>query len=102
MNKANGGVNDPNHVRNTFTIGAALIDQYDTDDLHDPDPNRRQRQLLATLLRSSTMDGNPANYAYGIEGMSFDDPNVNVERPPFAPYPPPVRRAKLRTSQPAF
>ena len=34
MNQAIG-VNDPNHVRNTFTIGAAIIDQYDTDDLHD-------------------------------------------------------------------
>src|SRR5262249_7894381 len=29
------GYTDPNHVRNTFTIGAALIDQYDTDDLYD-------------------------------------------------------------------
>ena len=38
MNQAIG-VNDPNHVRNTFNIGAALIDQYDTDDLYDPDPN---------------------------------------------------------------
>ena len=27
------GVTDPNHVRNTFNVGAALIDQYDTDDL---------------------------------------------------------------------
>ena len=44
MNQGNGGVNDPNHVRNTFTIGAALIDQYDTDDLYDPDPNAAQRQ----------------------------------------------------------
>ena len=30
---------DPNHMRNTFNVGAALIDQYDTDDLYDPDPN---------------------------------------------------------------
>src|SRR4029077_4758911 len=35
-------------------------------------------------------NGNPADYVYGIEGMSFDDPNQNVNRPPFAPYPPPV------------
>ena len=39
MNQANGGVPDPNHVRNTFNVGAALIDQYDTDDLYDPDPD---------------------------------------------------------------
>ena len=40
MNQANGGgFVDPNHVRNTFTVGAALIDQYDTDDLYDLDPN---------------------------------------------------------------
>ena len=39
MNQANGGIPDPNHVRNTFNVGAALIDQYDTDDLYDPDPN---------------------------------------------------------------
>ena len=38
MNQANWR-SDPNHVRNTFTVGAALIDQYDTDDLDDPDPN---------------------------------------------------------------
>ena len=25
-----------------------------------------------------------------MEGMSFADPNDNVDRPPFAPYPPPV------------
>ena len=28
------------------------------------------------------------DYAYGIEGMSYDDPNFNLARPPFAPYPP--------------
>ena len=33
------GVNDPNRIRNTFNIGAALIDLYDGDDLDDPDPN---------------------------------------------------------------
>ena len=32
------------------------------------------------------MDSNPANYVYGIEGMSFDDPNFRIwTRPPFAP-----------------
>ena len=33
-------------------------------------------------------DGNTANWAYGIEGMSYDDPNLNQSRPWFAPYPP--------------
>ena len=37
MKQGNGGVSpDP---KNVFTVGAALIDQYDTDDLYDPDPN---------------------------------------------------------------
>src|SRR5439155_3398204 len=40
MNQAVGiPPNAANHKRNTFTIGAALIDMYDTDDLVDPDPN---------------------------------------------------------------
>ena len=43
MNQAIG-VTDPNHVRNTFTVGAAMIDQYDTDDLYDPDPNLPERR----------------------------------------------------------
>ena len=25
------------------------------------------------------------DYAYGIEAMSFDDPNFNLQRPPLAP-----------------
>ena len=37
------GVNDPNRIRNTFNIGAALIDLYDGDDLDDPDPNNPGR-----------------------------------------------------------
>ena len=74
----------------TFQVGAALIDQYDVDDLYDPDPNY-PTAALATLLRSSTMAATgPANYAYGIEGMSYDDPIQNLSRPPFAPYPPPA------------
>ena len=72
---------DPNHVRNTFTVGAALIDQYDTDDLYDPDPNPPNNGDLATLLRSSTLSARqPADYVYGIEGMSFDDPNLSIRR----------------------
>ena len=93
MNQANGGVIDPNHVRNTFTVGAALIDQYDTDDLYDPDPNPPSSGNSGnTITIIDYRYGNPANYVYGIEGMSFDDPNLNSARPPFAPYPPPVRR----------
>ena len=49
MNQANGGTPDPNHVRNTFTVGAALIDQYDTDDLQDPDPNPPQWNIGNTI-----------------------------------------------------
>ena len=90
MNQANGGVVDPNHVRNTFNVGAALIDQYDTDDVYDPDPTLPANGNAGNTITIIDYDGNPLNYAYGIEGMSFDDPNQNLERPPFAPYPPPV------------
>jgi putative Ig domain-containing protein len=89
MTQANGGVPDPNHVRNTFNVGAALIDQYDTDDLFDPDPSGNTGNTITII----DYDSNPANYAYGIEGMSFDNPDPNLgnsSRPPFAPYPPPV------------
>jgi hypothetical protein len=88
MNQAIG-VNNPNHVRNTFTVGAALIDQYDTDDVFD-DPGGAATGNTITII---DYDGNPLNYAYGIERMSFDDPNQNLDRPPFAPYPPPVPQA---------
>jgi hypothetical protein len=88
MNQAIG-VNNPNHVRNTFTVGAALIDQYDTDDVFD-DPGNAGTGNTITII---DYDGNPLNYAYGIERMSFDDPNQNLDRPPFAPYPPPVPQA---------
>jgi hypothetical protein len=82
MNQAIG-VNNPNHVRNTFTVGAALIDQYDTDDVFD-DPGGAVTGNTITII---DYDGNPLNYAYGIERMSFDDPNQNLDRPPFAPNP---------------
>jgi hypothetical protein len=75
-------------VRNTFIVGAALIDQYDTDDLYDPDPNPPAGGLAGNTITIINYDNNPANYAYGIEGMSYDDPNNNFLRPPFAPYPP--------------
>jgi putative Ig domain-containing protein len=83
MNQANGGTVDPSHVRNTFNVGAALIDQYDTDDLFDPDPN--QLGNFGNTITIIDYDGNKFNYAYGIEGMSYDDPNQNLSRPPFAP-----------------
>jgi hypothetical protein len=86
MTQANGGVSDPNHVRNTFNVGAALIDQYDTDDLFDPDPSGNTGNTITIIDYDST----PANYAYGIEGVSFDDPTQNSSRPPFAANPPPV------------
>jgi hypothetical protein len=88
MKQGNGGVADPNHVRNTFNVGAALIDQYDTDDLYDPDPNPPANGNYGNTI--TIIDYGGASYAYGIEGMSFDDPNLNSSRPPSAPYPPPV------------
>ena len=45
-------------LRNTFNIGAALIDQYDTDDLYDR-PATAKHGDVATLLRSSTMTATP-------------------------------------------
>ena len=52
-------------------------------------------------------NGNPADYVYGIEGMSFDDPTLNESgRPPFAPNlalsVSAAFAVKLRTSQPAL
>jgi hypothetical protein len=88
MNQANGVV-DPNHIRNTFNVGAALIDQYDTDDLFDPTPGQPSPPTHGNTITIIDYDGNPLNYAYGMEGMSFDDPNNNPDRPPFAPTPPP-------------
>ena len=83
-NEANGGTPDPNRVRNTFNIGAALIDLYDGDDLDDPDPN-----FPGPIANTITIiDYGGASYAYGIEAMSYDDPNFNLQRPPLAPRPP--------------
>jgi hypothetical protein len=91
MNQAIG-VTDPNHVRNTFNVGAALIDQYDTDDLVDPTPGQNPppgESLHGNTITIIDYDGNPFDYAYGMEGMSFDPPDQNPDRPPFAPTPPP-------------
>jgi len=91
MNQAIG-VNDPNHVRNTFTVGAALIDQYDTDDMHDSGAGGSPTGNTITIIDPYDT-GIYTNYVYGIERMSFDDPLQNEDRPPFAPYPPPVVQA---------
>ena len=81
------GVNDPNRIRNTFMIGAALIDLFDGDDLDDPDPNPPVNGAYGNTITIIDYDGNKFNYAYGIEAMSYDDPNFNFARPPFAPNP---------------
>jgi hypothetical protein len=97
MKIGNGGVSpDP---KNVFTVGAALIDQYDTEDLYDPDPNPPNNGNVGNTITiiDTTGHGNPADYVNGIEGMSFDnpnDPNSNPARPgsigSFCPYPPPA------------
>jgi hypothetical protein len=91
MNQAIG-VTDPDHVRNTFTVGAAIIDQYDTDDLVDPPPGQIVPPGGSPLGNTITIIDPygtriPANYVYGVEGMSYDDPLQNPWRPPFAPGP---------------
>jgi Putative Ig domain len=79
----NGGVAPaPSTV---FTIGAALIDQYDGDDLNDPDPNYPGNADNGNTI--TIIDYGGASYAYGIEAMSYDDPNLNLARPPLAPNP---------------
>ena len=88
MNQAIG-VNNPDHVRNTFSVGAAIIDQYDTDDIHDSPTGGSDTGNTITII-DPYGTGIYTNYVYGIERMSFDDPNQNLDRPPFAPYPPPV------------
>jgi hypothetical protein len=72
-----------------FNVGAAIVDMYDTDDLIDPDPNPPCNGDCGNPI--TTIDYGGASYAYGIEGISFDDPTVNVARPgPYCAYPPPV------------
>jgi hypothetical protein len=84
MKQGNPGVT----AAQVFSVGAALIDLYDTDDLVDPDPNPPVNGNNGNPI--TIIDYGGASYAYGIEGISFDDPAVNSLRPPFAPYPPPV------------
>jgi hypothetical protein len=64
MNRVNGGASNP---QKTFQVGAALIDQYDSDDLDDPDPNLPNGSAGNTI---TIIDYGGASYAYGIEGMS--------------------------------
>jgi hypothetical protein len=80
LKRTNGGVSNPDQV---FNLGAALIDQYDGDDLYDPDGGGNG-DFGNTI---TIIDYGGASYAYGIEGMSYDDPNRNLSRPPFAPNP---------------
>ena len=88
MNRINGGASNP---QKTFQVGAALIDQYDVDDLYDADPNLPNNSPGNPITIIDTVgNGNPADYVYGIEGMSYDDPIQNSARPPFAPSPPPA------------
>ena len=94
MKLGNGGVSpDPKSV---FTVGAAIIDQYDTDDLYDPDPNfPNSGDFGNTITIIDTVgSGHSTDYVNGIEGMSFNDPTLDNARPgsigSFCPYPPPV------------
>jgi len=86
MNQAIGR-NDPNHVFNTFSVGAAIIDQYDSDDVYDS-PDQSVPGNTITIIDPFNDSTHPENYVYGIESMSWDDPNQNLNRPPFAPHPP--------------
>jgi hypothetical protein len=92
MNQAVGlPPNSANHLRNTFNVGASLIDQYDTNDLFDVPPGATNPTTGNTITIIDPIgNGNPADYVYGIEGMSFDSPVFNTDKPPFAPYPQPV------------
>jgi hypothetical protein len=89
MKQGNGGVApDPKTV---FTVGAAIIDQYDTDDLFDPDPNPPNSGNFGNTITiiDTVGSANPADYVYGIEGQSFNDPTIDLARPGlYCPYPP--------------
>jgi hypothetical protein len=84
LKQKNGGVS-PDRAT-VFAIGAALIDQYDSDDLHDTPPAGSETGNTITIV-DYLNNGDAFAYAYGIELMSFDDPNQNQDRPPFAPAP---------------
>ena len=80
----NGGVS-PDRAT-VFAIGAAIIDQYDTDDLYDSGPDGAPTGNTITII-DYLNDGNAFAYAYGVEAMSFESPIANQNRPPFAPGP---------------
>jgi hypothetical protein len=84
LKQENGGVS-PDRAT-VFAIGAALIDQYDTDDLHDSPLGGSPTGNTITII-DYLNDGKPENYAYGVENMSFYSPTENLDRPPFAPGP---------------
>src|SRR5262245_5240874 len=86
LKQKNGGVSDPATV---FNIGAAIIDQYDTDDLHDSAPQGSDTGNTITII-DYLNDGNAFAYAYGMEDLSFYNPSDTLDRPPFAPYPPTI------------
>jgi hypothetical protein len=90
MKQGNGGVAPA--PKTVFAVGAALIDQYDTDDLYDPDPNPPNNGNFGNTITIIDTVGN--GYVNGIEGMSFDDPTLNAARPgsigSYCPYPPPA------------
>jgi hypothetical protein len=83
LKQKNGGVSDPATV---FNVGAAIIDQYDTDDLHDSPPAGSDTGNTITII-DYLNNGNAFAYAYGVESMSYDDYRGNLDRPPFAPGP---------------
>jgi hypothetical protein len=95
MKMGNGGT-APN-PKDVFTVGAAIIDQYDTEDLYDPnpDPDTCNGNCGNTITIIDTVgSANPADYVCGIEDLSFHDPTTDSARPgsigSFCPYPPPV------------
>jgi len=102
MNQAVGlPANSPNHLRNTFTVGAAIIDQYDTDDLFDAPQDDSTTGNLITLIDYLNDENHPENYAYGVETQSFVSPISldGVYRPPFAAYPPPLPSTYARLNR---
>ena len=99
MNRVNGGASNP---QKTFQVGAALIDQYDVEDLYDEDPNLPSGSPGNTItIIDSVGNGNPADYVYGIEGMSYDDP-ISEFGPTAVRAVSAACAGKLRASQPPF
>jgi len=82
---------DPNHRSKSFAIGAALIDQYDSDadDLDTTLTGNKQKYQTHTTV----IDYAGGNSAYGMETGDLPyDPNPNgsqPHRPQFAPTPGP-------------